>query len=106
MVEEKIEVKKSFWEKTKQKALQLLGGLLMEKNKDGIWTISLGRVSFWAVFVPALIIWISGNGLLSDGISLKDISPNHLTVLLTLAAYNFGKKLTDTVSDIWGKSNK
>ena len=53
--------KKSTWEDIKQKAIQLLGGLLMEKNKDGMWTMSLGRVSFWLAFVPALIIWVSGN---------------------------------------------
>jgi hypothetical protein len=96
---------KSNWEKTKQKAIQLVGGLLMEKNQDGVWTISLGRVSFWLAFVPALVIWISGSGTLEEGVSLKDISPNHLTVLLTLAGYNFGKKVADTVKQVWGKTD-
>ena len=93
------------WEKVKQKSIQLIGGLLMEKNSDGVWTISLGRVSFWLAFVPALVIWVSASGTLEDGMSLKDISPNHLTVLLTLAAYNFSKKAMDTVKQVWGKND-
>lgn len=93
------------WEAIKKKAIQLIGGLIMEKNQDGIWTISLGRVSFWLAFAPAIFIWVSGGGILKEGVSLKDISPNHLTILLTLAGYNFGKKLTDTVKQIWGKND-
>jgi len=77
----------------------------MEKNQDGVWTISLGRVSFWLAFAPAVFIWIGGGGILEEGASLKDISPNHLTVLLTLAGYNFSKKAIDTVKQIWGKSD-
>lgn len=97
---------KSKWEKFKEMAIQLAGGLLMEKNKDNMWTISLGRVSFWLAFVAALVIWVKGNGSIKDGIPLKDISPNHLTVLLTLAAYNFSKKAMDTVKGILGKNNE
>lgn len=97
--------KKSKWEGFKQKAVQLLGGLLMEKNKDDMWTISLGRVSFWLAFLPALAIWIGGNGTLEDGLAVKDIAPNHLTILLTLAGYNFGKKVADSVNKIWGKND-
>jgi len=96
---------KSFWEGLKQKAIQLMGGLIMEKNVDGMWTISLGRASFWLAFVPALVIWIKGGGKLEAGMALKDISPNHLTVLLTLAGYNFGKKVADTVKQVWGKTD-
>lgn len=93
------------WESFKQKAIQLFGGLLMEKDSENMWTISLGRVSFWLAFLPALYIWLSGQGLLNDGMSVKDISPNHLTMLLTLAGYNFGKKIADTVKNVWGKNN-
>lgn len=98
-----VKSEKSGWEKVKQKIVQLAGGLIMEKNKDGIWTVSLGRVSWWFIFLPALFIWITGNGILSGGEALKDISPNHLTVLLTLAAYNFGKKSIDAIRNILGK---
>lgn len=93
------------WAGIKEKSVRLLGGLLMEKSQDNVWTISLGRISFWLLFIPALVIWVSGDGVLSDGVPVKDISPNHLTLLLTLAAYNFGKKLTDTANKMWGKNN-
>ena len=72
----------------------------MEKNEDGVWTMSLGRIAWWLAFIPALIIWIKAKGGLSDGVSNYDISPNHLTILLTLASYNFGKKLADAVTGI------
>lgn len=97
--------KKITWESFKQKAIQLFGGLFMEK-KDDKWTISLGRVSFWLVFLPALYVWLSGRGILNDGMAVKDIAPNHLTMLLTLAAYNFSKKAIKVVSDVWGKDDR
>ena len=81
------------WVGFKKKTLQLLGGLFMEKNKDGFWTISLGRVSFWLCFISALTIWTNE----------KDISPNHLTMLLTLTGYNLGKKVMDIVNNVLGK---
>jgi hypothetical protein len=96
---------KTTWENVKQRAIQLFGGLLMEKNNQGMWTISLGRVSFWLAFIPALVIWISSQGLLNEGMATKDIAPNHLTILLTLAGYNFGKKVADTVNKVWGKND-
>ena len=100
-----VETQPTIWENIKKKSIQLIGGLFMEKNAKGAWTISLGRVSFWLAFIPALVIWISGYGSLDDGISTKDISPNHLTILLTMITYNFGKKVAGTVSEIWGKSD-
>jgi len=95
----------NIWESIKQKALQFLGGLIMEEGVDGKYTISLGRVSFWFVFVPALIIWISSQGNLEDGIAVKDISPNHLTILLTLIGYNFGKKAVDIAKKVWDNND-
>jgi len=82
-----------------------LGVLLWKKNKDDVWVISLGRVSFWLAFIPALVIWVGGHGQLEDGMATTDISPNHLTTLLTLSAYNFGKKVADTVNKVWGKND-
>ena len=105
LVKPKRKSSKPFWENVKHKAVQLIGGLLMERNEEGMWTISLGRVSFWLAFIPALVIWANGGGNLEDGVSLKDISPNHLTILLTLAGYNFGKKVADTVKQVWGKND-
>ena len=91
----------ALWEKIK-KTLQSFGSLFMEKNDKDEWNLSLGRVSFWIVFIPAVYIWVSGNGTLADGISTKDISPNHLAILLTMITYNFGKKVSDVVKKIWG----
>ena len=95
----------SKWEVFKGKTIQLFGSLFMEKDNTGKWKVSLGRVSFWLVFAPALYIWISGRGILNDGMAVTDISPNHLTMLLTLTAYNFGKKVSDTVKNVWGNGD-
>lgn len=95
---------KTTWKSVKKTVFTFFGGLVMEK-KDGEWTTSIGRIAFWMAFVPAVYIWHSGGGSLEAGEALKDISPNHLTTLLALAGYNFGKKVTDTASNIFGKSD-
>ena len=90
-----------WWAAYKHKMIQFVGGLLMEKDYDsGRYVASLGRISFWMVLIPALHIWITGKGLLEEGEAIKDISSNHLTLLLSLLGYNFGKKASDTVSNI------
>ena len=80
----------------KNKVLQLLGGLVMEK-KDDKWIVSMGRVSWWMVFIPAIVIWMSSGAALDDKDPMKDISPNHLSVIVMMAGYNFGKKVVDSV---------
>jgi len=66
----------------KEKFMHWIGALFYErKNKE--WTISIGRVSWWGAFIPALHIWIT--------CGIEDIAPNHIAVLLLLAGYNFGK---------------
>jgi hypothetical protein len=84
------------WALTKKKLLQLLGGLIMEKNDEGVYVIAIGRVSWWMAFLPAIGIWIASGGKLNAGDAIRDISPNHFNVLVLLAGYNFGKKITDT----------
>lgn len=96
---------KKYWCVFKKKLLYLFGSLIMEKDKAGEWVMSSGRVSWWLALLPALYIWLSSGGKLEDGAALKDISPNHLTVILTLAAYNFGKKVVETAGNIWGKND-
>jgi hypothetical protein len=87
------------WALTKKKLMQLLGGLIMEKNEEGIYVVSIGRVSWWMVFIPAIGIWLAGGGNMNTvGDAIKDISPNHFNMLITLAAYNMGKKITDIAS--------
>lgn len=60
--------------------------LIMENGK-----ISLGRVSYWLAFLPSLYIWVYLG---------KDIQPNHLMLIMTLLAYNFGKKGVDAYTSI------
>jgi hypothetical protein len=83
------------WALTRRKILQLVGGLIMEKNDDGLYVISIGRVALWAAFLPAIGIWIYGKGGMDGGEAVRDISPNHFNMLMTLIAYNMGKKITD-----------
>ena len=60
--------------------------LIAEKNDKGEYTnVSLGRISFWICFLPALYIWIWGTG---------DIQPSHLQMLYITATYNLMKKAT------------
>lgn len=98
------------WSSIKEKMSRYVGALIMEKDKKDKWVISIGRVSWWLAFLPALYIFIaafmtSGTVEGATDIVTKDITPNHLTILLTLAGYNFGKKVAETVSNVWGKSD-
>lgn len=56
-------------------------GLVAEK-KDEKWRASVGRISFWSAFIPALYIW---------GQTGTDIQPHHQIILLALLTYNIGK---------------
>ena len=95
------------WNCFKHKCIQFLGGLVMEKNDEGRYVASMGRISWWIAFIPAVYIWVSSRGMLSGaGDPLKDISPNHLNILIMLAGYNFGKKAIDVVNNLFGKKNK
>lgn len=67
---------------TKDAFFRLFLNLILEK-KEGEWVLSIGRTSWWAVFGVAMKILAAGNG--------SDITSNHLTILLILATYNFGK---------------
>jgi len=101
---------KEFKKSLQDKAMRFSGALVMEKNKQGEWVISIGRVSWWLAFVPALYIFIvafaaTTNVTEASEIVARDITPNHLTILLTLAGYNFGKKIADTVQGVWGKGD-
>lgn len=92
------------WDSFKEKVLQFFGGLIMEK-KDGKYVISIGRVAWWMAFLPAVAIWISSGGSLEAGEALKDISPNHFSILVVLAGYNFGKHATSAAEKIWAKKS-
>jgi len=90
--EELVKEKEDNSETRKEKLIRYFLALFFEykkkKNGKGKWVISVGRVSWWLAFSPALYIWISTMGK-------QDIAEHHLTVLLLLAGYNFGKKVVD-----------
>lgn len=97
-------------ESIKSKILRYGGSLVMEKNSDGEWVMSTGRVSWWLAFLPALYVFLAAfvaTGAADASINTlsRDITPNHLTVILTLAGYNFGKKAVDAAKKIWGKND-
>ena len=79
------------WDKVKDYAIRFFFALFMEKKKS-TWVISVGRVSWWMAFSPALYIWLKSMGA-------SDITEHHLTVLLLLAGYNFGKKVVEKMKD-------
>lgn len=86
------------WSKIKSILILLFGGLFMTKHDDGVWSISLGRVSFWALLVPAILIWCQNIGTPAEA-PLKDISANHYQMLFIVAGYNLGKKITNVVAN-------
>lgn len=94
-----------FWSKAKDILVRLVGALILEKDSKDQWAISTGKVAWWLAFIPAIYIWSSGKGILGDGgEALKDISPNHLKMLYTLAAYNFSKKGLEVAKKYLSKS--
>lgn len=95
--------KREHWGNIKHKIIQLLGGLVMEKNDAGRYVISMGRVAFWMLLLPAIWTW-SGYGTYRDAEVMKDISPNHVTVLLWLLGYNLGKKGISVASNVFNKN--
>ncbi len=84
---------KTTWGKIKDGLVKCLGALVMEHN--GIsWVVSIGRVSWWLAFGPALYIWVWQN---------KDIASNHYALLLILVAYNFSKKGITVLEQVLSK---
>ena len=100
------EVDKAKWENFKLKLIQLLGGLIMERDETtGKYVISLGRLAFWITFIPAIYIWIYGGGKLVNGVDTRDIADNHFKVLVLLMGYNLGTKITNTIKVLLGKDS-
>jgi hypothetical protein len=69
----------------KEKFMHWIGALFYER-KDDKWTISIGRISWWLAFSPALYTWVECG---------RDITDHHMTILIILAGYNLGKKVVD-----------
>lgn len=100
----------SKWEKFKHKLIQLFGGLILEDRGDGVYVVSLGRVSFWLVFIPALFIWYSAVldtksvGILQASQNLKDLPPSLMNTLTFLLSYNITKHISKTITNVWGNN--
>jgi len=78
--------------------------LFMTKHKDE-WYVSMGKLAFWLVLTPAIIIW-GQNVWLDSQIPVRDISPNHIQMILILTAYNLGKRITSVVGIAMGKNKE
>ena len=88
---------KTRWPNIKAKLIQLVGGLIMEKDLDtGLFIMSSGKVMLWAVFGAAMEIWVHKN---------TDIPSTMFNMLMVLVSYNLGKKVLPVVQAIFGKGN-
>lgn len=78
------------------KIFRYLLSLIYEKDSEGKWKLSTGRVSWWLALSPAVYNWFGGG----------DIQPQHLAALTLLAAYNFGKHGLEAVKSIKTKKSE
>ena len=69
---------------TKQQAGRYILKAISDKADDGGLEISLGRISFLAVFVSCMVCWASGH----------EIPSTQEVVLLSLLGYIFGSKVS------------
>jgi len=83
-------------ETLKQRFMRYVGALFFEKKEGGKWTVSIGRISWWLAFAPALYVWI--DNIDKPVAEIVDITGHHLSVLMVLAAYNFGKHVKDAIA--------
>ena len=74
------------WQWVKNWVWKYGGSLLMDEKEDGS-ALSLGRVAFWATFLPALWMW-APIGLAGS----VEIPSSMVTVLLSTLGYNLGTK--------------
>jgi hypothetical protein len=75
---------------TKQQVGRYIVKALSDKADDGGLELSLGRISFLAVFVSCMICWVGG----------KDVPSTQLTTLMLLVGYIFGSKVSVITSKL------
>lgn len=68
-------------------------GLLTETKEDGTSGLSLGRLLALLVTLAALFIWVHSYWKKGE---CAEVSDYHFYLILTLLAYNFGKKTSLT----------
>jgi hypothetical protein len=67
--------------------MRCLAGLFVG-NRPG--SLSLGRITLWLVFIPALVMWLRQ----------KDITQSHFEFLVIIVGYNLGSKFIKSLKDI------
>lgn len=67
--------------------------LITEDSKN----ISLGRISFWIVFIILLAYWIYDIKMLSECQQPVDVPESLLYCFMTLLIYNISKKITKVI---------
>jgi len=109
MVEEiakskKSETMKEVYNWIKKTALQIFGGLVMDK-KDDTWIVSMTKVATWAVLGHCMFIW---NKVMEVGetavqaIAQRDVSQGELYTLWTLLGVGVAKLGAKTITDTVG----
>ena len=96
---------KGKWAVIKDMFIRYCGALVLERDRKDRWVISTGKVAFWLAFLPALYIFIDAflatkNITTSGQMVSRDITPNHLTILLSLMGYNLSKKVADVAHKV------
>lgn len=74
-----------------KKCFNMVSSLI--KEPDNSKELSLGRVSFIALIVASLYIWLSGSGQ-------GDIPDNMQNIIIALMVYVLGGKVTSKIGDI------
>ena len=82
------------WPLIRDKIARLVGGLVMEKDEDGVFIISSGKLAFWATFIAAMFIW---------EVKKTDIPDTMYKMLVVFTSYNLGKKVLPVITAIFGK---
>ena len=77
-----------------EKLLQLLGGLFMEQKEDGKWIASLGRTSFWIVFVHVMYFFHANQPIAAEEM-------NVFYALLGYQGVKIGKNMVTEGATAW-----
>jgi hypothetical protein len=89
----------------KKVALQVFGGLVMDKKADDLWVVSMTKVATWIVLGHSLYVWnqvIQVAGETAGMIARQDVSQGELYTLMTLLGVTGvkigAKAVTDAVT--------
>ena len=86
---------------SKKVALQVFGGLLMDK-KDEIWIVSMTKTATWVLLVHSLYVWNQVNEA-AGVITRQDIGQGELYILMSLLGVTGIKIGAKAVNDVFAK---